>query len=48
MVESYKISGFDALIAAITDPEPTPETPAENEEVTPGENRSTKKKTTKK
>lgn len=48
MVETYKINGFDALIAAITDPEPTPETPEENAEVTPGETRSTKKKTTKK
>lgn len=48
MVESYKITGFDALIASITDPEPTPETPAANAEETPGENRSTKKKTTKK
>lgn len=48
MVESYKISGFDALIASITDPEPTPETPVENAEETPGETRSAKKKTTKK
>lgn len=45
MVETYKISGFDALIAAITDPEPTPEpTPEETPEVTEAAPKSTRKK----
>ncbi len=48
MVESYKISGFDALIAAITDPEPEPE--PESPEVTPEVTeapKSTRKKSSK-
>lgn len=45
MVETYKIRGFDALIAAITDPEPTPEpTPEETPEVTEAAPKSTRKK----
>lgn len=43
MVETYKISGFDALIAAITDPEPEA-TPEETPEVTEAAPKSTRKK----